>query len=144
MTLYIAEYTALAANHDSGAVAILPVPPIFSSALVTSATSSATPIPLQPSTQFIELCTDTTCSVLILPFAQVGAYTFTTQVGRLNANERIIRRVPCSPQSGGAVENPATDLRSASQPMDPACTSAATLLLILGEVASHPLFHIEH
>jgi len=106
MTLYISEYLALAGNQDSGAVAILPIPPTVQTALVTSAITSYSAVPLQNSTAFIELCTDTTCSVLILPFATLSTYTFTTQVGRLNANERIIRRVPCSPQWGGASTDP--------------------------------------
>jgi hypothetical protein len=103
MTLYIAEYPGLAGTAaNEGAVAVLPHPPTVQEALATGAASSYSPVPLQQSTAFIEMCTDTTCSILLLPFATLSTYTFTTQVGRLNANERIIWRVPCSPQWGGA------------------------------------------
>jgi hypothetical protein len=98
----VSEFPGLAGTAaNEGAVDILPVPPIME----TQVTASASGVifgPFQPLTQFVEICAQTTCSVVFGLFSTLTTATVTTGNGRINANERIIRRIPSSPKYGGA------------------------------------------
>jgi hypothetical protein len=100
-TLHIAEYPGLAATvANEGAVPILPVPPTTEQVIALLNTMTAIPVPFQPTTAWVELCTDTTCSIVFGPYATlstIATLTSSSGQGRLNANERIIRRIPFSP-----------------------------------------------
>jgi hypothetical protein len=100
--LLVQEFPALGGGPSlDGQVAILPVPPTLESQVTVSA-SGVIFGPFQPSTQFVELCAQTTCSVFFGLFSALSTASVTTGNGRLNANDRVIRRVPSSPQYGGA------------------------------------------
>jgi hypothetical protein len=100
--LLVAEFPGLAGTQaNEGAVAILAVPPTLETQVVVSA-SGVVFGPFQPSTAFIEMCATTTCSVAFGLFALLTTATVTTGNGRINANERVIRRIPSLPQFGGA------------------------------------------
>ena len=102
--IYVCEVPALAAAAaNEGAVPVLPVPSTAEYSVIVSAGSSGPPQPIAPSTAFIEVSTDTTCSIAVGLYPGVigtGSAALTNR--RLNANDRIILRVPCSPQYGGA------------------------------------------
>jgi hypothetical protein len=103
--VYVAEYPGLANTDQSDSVPILALPPTVEYSIIVSAGSSGAAQPLRPTTKFIELSCDTTCSIAIGGFPGTigtGSAVLTNQ--RLNANERVIRRVPFQPQSvtGGA------------------------------------------
>lgn len=94
--IYVAEYPGLATTDQSDSVAILALPPTVEYTIIVSAASSGAAQPLQATTKFVEISCDTTCSIAIGPFA-TGSAGLSNQ--RLQANERVIRRVPVSPQS---------------------------------------------
>jgi hypothetical protein len=100
--LLISEFPGLAGTQaNEGAVPILPVP----ATLESQVTVSSIPVlfgPFQPSTAFVELCAQTTCSILFGLYGTLTTGMITTGSGRINANERVIRRIPFSPQYGGA------------------------------------------
>lgn len=103
--IYVSEYPGLANTDQSDSVAILAMPPTVEYSVIVSAGSSGAAQAFQPSTKFIEVSCDTTCSIAIGGFPGTlgtGSAGLTNQ--RLNANERVIRRVPFQPQSviGGA------------------------------------------
>jgi|SRR5579863_10434965 len=95
--IYVAEYPGLAATDQSDSVPILALPPTVEYTVIVSAGSSGAANPIQPSTKFIEVSTDTTCSFTIGTAG--GAALLTNQ--RLQTNERVIRRVPYQNQSAG-------------------------------------------
>jgi len=103
-TLRVAEYPGLGQIDQSGSVAILPVPPTIEQSVTVSASGVIIGAPFQPTTKFVELCTDTTCSIAFGIFSALTTATVTTGNGRLNANERIIRAVPSTPP--GSKRNP--------------------------------------
>jgi hypothetical protein len=104
--IYVAEFPSLAATAaNEGAVPILATPPTIEYNVIVSAGSSGPPQAFQPTTQFIEVSTDTTCSINIAVFG-TGSAGLTNC--RLNANERVIRRVPNSQQWSGASTIPQT------------------------------------
>jgi hypothetical protein len=101
--IYVAEYVDLAGCMD-GSVVIMPEPPTVEYQVIVSAASSGAATPFLPSTKFIEVSTDTTCSIVIGLFPGVigtGIALLTNK--RLFANERLIMRVPpaVSPQMTG-------------------------------------------
>jgi hypothetical protein len=96
-TLRIAEFSGLGRTDQNDSVAILPVPPTVEQSVTVSASGVVIANPFQPTTKFVELCTDTTCSVAFGVFANLTTGTVTTGNGRLNANERVIRAVPNTP-----------------------------------------------
>lgn len=96
--IYVAEYPGLATTDQSDSVPILALPPTAEYTVIVSAGSSGAAQPIQATTKFIEVSTDTTCSIAVAPFAG-GAAGLSNQ--RLNANERVIRRVPFQQQSFG-------------------------------------------
>jgi hypothetical protein len=101
--IYVAEYVDLAGCMD-GSVAIMPEPPTVEYQVIVSAASSGAATPFLPSTKFIEVSTDTTCSIVIGLFPGViGTGTALLTNKRLFANERLIMRVPpaVSPQMTG-------------------------------------------
>jgi len=95
--IYVAEYPGLAATDQSDSVPILALPPTVEYTVIVSAGSSGAAQPIQPSTKFIEVSTDTTCSIAVGPVG--GSAGLSNQ--RLQANERIIRRVPFTQQTAG-------------------------------------------
>jgi hypothetical protein len=94
--LYVVEVAELAGVQSvDGAVAVFPVPTLAEYSITVSAGSSGGPN-LQPATKWVELSCDTTCSFAIGPTATASAGLSNA---RLNANDRVIRRVPYQPQS---------------------------------------------
>jgi len=96
-TLRVAEFPGLARTDQSDSVAILPVPPTVEQSVVVSASGVVIGQPFQASTKFVELCTDTTCSIAFGLYSALTTATVTTGNGRLNANERVIRAIPSTP-----------------------------------------------
>lgn len=93
--IYVAEFPELAGTQaPEGAVPIFAVPSLAEYSILVSAGSSGGPA-LQPTTKWVELSADTTASFVI------GTSGVTAGLGntRLNANERIVRRVQYQPQS---------------------------------------------
>lgn len=100
--IYVSEYPGLATTDQSDSVPILALPPTVEYTVIVSAGISGAAQPFQPSTKFIEVSTDTTCSIAIGGFpGVVGTGTVTLNNQRLNANDRVIRRVPFQQQSAG-------------------------------------------
>jgi hypothetical protein len=100
--IFVAEYPGLATTDQSDSVPILALPPTVEYNVIVSAGSSGAAKPFQPTTKFIEVSTDTTCSIAIGGFpgtVGTGSALLTNQ--RLQANERVIRRVPFQQQSSG-------------------------------------------
>lgn len=97
-TIYVAEYAGLATTDQSDSVAILALPPIVEYTVIVSAGISGPPQPFNAATKYIEVSTDTTCSIAIGPFVG-GTVALTNQ--RLNSNDRVIRRIPFNQQSQG-------------------------------------------
>jgi hypothetical protein len=95
-TLRIAEFAGLGRTGQGDSTTILPFPTTEQS-VVVSASGVIIGNPFQPTTQFVELCTDTTCSIAFGVFGSLTTGTVTTGNGRLNANERLIRAVPNTP-----------------------------------------------
>jgi hypothetical protein len=89
--IYVAEYTGLAACEQSDSVPIFALPPSVEYTITVSAGSSGAANPIQPDTKYVEISTDTTCSIAIGPTVG-GSAALTNQ--RLQTNERIVRRVP--------------------------------------------------
>ena len=107
--IYVAEYPGLANTDQSDSVPILALPPTVEYTVIVSAGSSGAAQPFQPSTKFIEVSADTTCSIAIGGFPGVlgtGSAGLSNQ--RLNVNDRVIRRVPFQPQSVTAGASVAT------------------------------------
>ena len=108
--IYVCEVPGLAATQaNEGAVAVMPVPSTTEYSVIVSAASSGAAQPFLPTTAFIEVSADTTCSIAIGLFPGVlgtGSAALTNR--RLNANDRITLRVPSSPQYGGASTIPQT------------------------------------
>jgi len=96
--IYVAEYPGLATTDQSDSVAILALPPTAEYTVIVSAGSSRSAQPIQATTKFVEISCDTTCSISVGPTVS-GSAGITNQ--RLNANERVIRRVPFQQQSTG-------------------------------------------
>lgn len=98
--IFVSEYPGLANTDQSDSVPILAMPPTVEYSIIVSAASSGAAKPFQPSTKFVEISCDTTCSIAVGQFPGTigtGSAGLTNQ--RLNANERVIRRVPFQPQS---------------------------------------------
>lgn len=93
-TLHVAEFTGLAFTAQSDSVPILPVPPIAEQAVTVSASGVVIGAAFNPLTQYVELCTDSTCSVAWGVFSALTTATVTTGNGRLAVNERLTRQVP--------------------------------------------------
>lgn len=88
--IYVAEYPGLASADQSDSNVVLALPPTVEYTIIVSAGSSGAAQAIQPTTQLIEVSTDTTCSFVIGTAG--GACLLTNQ--RLNANDRVVRRVP--------------------------------------------------
>lgn len=96
--IYVAEYPGLAQTDQGDSVDLFLMPPTVEYSVIVSAGSSGAAKPFQQSTKFIEVSTDTTCSIAIGLFGS-GAAGLTNL--RLNANERTRRRVPFFPPQTG-------------------------------------------
>jgi hypothetical protein len=95
--IYVAEFPSLGTTDQSDSVNILPVPPTIEYTVIVSAGSSGAAQPFAPSTKFIEVSADTTCSIAIGGFPGVlGTGSAGLNNCRLSPGERIIRRVPFS------------------------------------------------
>ena len=106
--LLVSEFSGLGGGPSvDGQIAILPVPPTLETQVTVSA-SGVVFGPFQPTTQFVELCAQTTCSVAFGLYSALTTATVTTGNGRINANERVVRRVPGFNQYGGASTIPQT------------------------------------
>lgn len=106
-TIYVAEYVSLANTNQSDSVPLVAMPPTIEYKVIVSAASSGAAQPFQPSTKFIEVSTDTTCSIAIGLFPGViGTGSAGVTNKRLAQNERVIMSVPNSPQYGGASQIP--------------------------------------
>jgi hypothetical protein len=93
-TLRIAEFSGLGQTDQGDSTTILAVPPTAEQSVTVSASGVVIGKPFQQTTKFIELCTDTTCSIAFGIFSTLTTATVTTGNGRLNVNERLIRRIP--------------------------------------------------
>jgi len=101
--VYVSEYPGLATTDQSDSVPILAMPPTAEYSVIVSAGISGAAQPIQSTTKFIEFSCDTTCSIAIGGFqGTVGTGTVGLNNQRLQANERVIRRVPFQQQSAGA------------------------------------------
>ena len=94
--IYVSEYAGLANTDQSDSVPILAIPALAEYTVIVSAGSSGAAQPFQAATKFIEVSTDTTCSIVVGPAGSTAALTNC----RLQTNERVIRRVPFQPQTG--------------------------------------------
>jgi hypothetical protein len=110
--IYVAEFPNLGSTpSQDGAVNILPFPPTVEYNVIVSAASSGAATAFLPSTKFIGVSTDTTCSIAIGLFPGViGTGSAGVTNTRLAANERIIIRVPdnpinTAPQGGLTIHN---------------------------------------
>lgn len=97
--IYVAEFQGLAETGQSDSVPILTVPPSLEQT-VAIGTQSAASLAFQSTTAFVEISADSICSIAFGPVASVAA---TANNCRLNANERIIRRVPVGVNEAVAV-----------------------------------------
>jgi hypothetical protein len=100
--VYVSEYPGLATTDQSDSVPILAMPPTVEYSIIVSAASSGAAQPIRPTTKFIEFSCDTTCSIAIGGFqGSIGTGSAGLNNQRLQANERVIRRVPFQQQSSG-------------------------------------------
>lgn len=100
--VYVAEYGGLAVTDNSDSVNILQLPPSAEYTVIVSAASSGAAKPIQPSTKFISLSCDTTCSISVGVFpGQLNTGSANVNNQRLAANERVIFRVPFQQQTSG-------------------------------------------
>ena len=108
--IFVCEAPSLGATvANEGAVAVMPAPSTAEYNVIVSAGSSGPPQPIAPTTAFLEVSCDTTCSIAIGLYPGVigtGSAKLTNR--RLNANDRILLRVPSSPTYGGASTIPQT------------------------------------
>jgi hypothetical protein len=96
--IYVAEYPGLAQAEQGDSVSLLPSPPTVEYNVIVSAASSGAAAPFQPSTRWIEVSCDTTCSIVIGPFPGViGTGSANVTNKRLQANERVVLGVPRFP-----------------------------------------------
>lgn len=100
--IYVSEFADIAQMSQGDSTEMFASPAITSYTVIVSAASSGGPI-LRPTTKFVELSCDTTCSFRI-DIAATGSCGLTDT--RLNANERIRRRVPFNMQAIGPGVNP--------------------------------------
>ena len=100
-TLRVAEFPGLCRTDQSDSVPILSMPPSVEQSVVVSASGVIITNPFRADTKFVELCTDTTCSIAFGIFSALTTATVTTGNGRMNANERVIRAVPNVPPVHG-------------------------------------------
>lgn len=101
--VYVAEFVDLARMTQGDSAPVIALPPTVEYSVIVSAAVSGAAQPILPTTKFIGLSCDTTCSVAIGGFpGTLGTGTALLTNMRLNANERVLVAVPNSPQYGGA------------------------------------------
>ena len=96
--IYVCEVVDVAQMSQSDSTSILPAPSNAEYSVIVSAASSGAAQPFLPTTRFIEVSCDTTCSIAVGQFPGVigtGSAGLTNR--RLNTNERITLRVPFYP-----------------------------------------------
>jgi hypothetical protein len=101
--IYVCEVQGLGQTDQADSVNILPAPSTVEYTVIVSAGSSGSAKPIQATTKFVEISADTTCSVVIGVTGTTAALTNR----RLNANERIILRVPNVPPLRASLNQPA-------------------------------------
>jgi hypothetical protein len=97
--LLIREFPELAAAQDPGGQPLAVLEPAI---LETQVIVSSIPVlfgPFQPTTKWVELCAQTTCSILFGLTSAITTASITTGNGRLNSNDRVVRRIAFSPAS---------------------------------------------
>ena len=110
--IYVCEVVDVAQMSQSDSTPILPTPSNAEYTVIVSAGVSGAAQPFLPSTRFIEVSTDTTCSIAIGQFpGVVGTGTAALTNRRLQSNDRITLRVPygsvqTAPQGGPVVNQP--------------------------------------
>lgn len=103
--IYVAEFPGLGRTENGDSVDVFPLPTVEYNVIVSAASSGAA-APFQQSTRWVEVSTDTTCSIAFGLFPGViGTGSAAVTNCRLNANERVRRRVPdnfvnTAPQGG--------------------------------------------
>lgn len=100
--IYVSEFGDVAQMSQGDSTEMFASPAITSYTIIVSAGASGGPI-LQPRTKFVELSCDTTCSFRI-DIAATGSCGIADT--RLNANERIRRRVQTNQSTFGPGVNP--------------------------------------
>jgi len=96
--IYVCEVVDVAQMSQSDSTPILPAPSSAEYTVIVSAGISGAAQPFLPTTRFIEVSTDTTCSIAIGQFpGVVGTGTALLTNRRLQSNERITLRVPFYP-----------------------------------------------
>ena len=97
--LLIREFPELAATQaPEGTVLAVAEPAILETQVIVS----SIPVvfgPFQLATKFVELCAQTTCSILFGLTSAITSASITTGNGRLQSNDRVIRRIAFSPAS---------------------------------------------
>ena len=96
--IYVSEFADVAQMSQGDSVEMFASPALSSYTVIVSAAVSGGPV-FKPTTKFVEISADTTCSFRI-DFASGGGCALTDT--RLNANERIQRRVPTNAQGAGS------------------------------------------
>jgi hypothetical protein len=110
--IYVCEVVDVAQMSQSDSTPILPAPSSAEYSVIVSAGVSGAAQPFLPSTRFIEVSTDTTCSIGIGPFPGViGTGTATLSSRRLNSNDRITLRVPYYPPQTGPQAGPSSSVQ---------------------------------
>ena len=97
--LLIREVPELAASQAAEGQPLAVLEPAL---LETQVVVSSSPVvfgPFQPTTKWVELCAQTTASILFGPSATITTSSITTGNGRLQSNDRVLRRIAFSPLS---------------------------------------------
>ena len=96
--IYVCEVVDVAQMSQGDSTHLLAGPSNAEYTVIVSAGSSGPAAPFLPTTRFIEVSTDTTCSIAIGQFpGVVGTGSAGLSNRRLNANDRITLRVPYFP-----------------------------------------------
>ena len=110
--IYVCEVIDVAQMSQSDSTPILPVPSNAEYSVIVSAAVSGAAQPFLPSTRFIEVSADTTCSIAIGQFPGViGTGTALLTNRRLNANDRITLRVPYYPPQTAPNAGPSSSVQ---------------------------------
>jgi hypothetical protein len=91
--IYVAEFPGTGGTDQGDSVPLFPVPPLAEQNVTVSSVAVNIANAFQPATVWVEVSTDTTCSISWGPLATITTATATSNC-RLAPNERIARRVP--------------------------------------------------
>lgn len=94
--LYVAEYAGLAKSEKDD-VLVFQEPPLREQTIAIGATTTPLALPFLPQTNYVEISTDSVCSIAFASgdtsAAGAPAPVATVTNCRMNSNERIVRRV---------------------------------------------------